>query len=105
VQGHAERVGEAEASAVIDRRYNREKMRLHVPLVSTGGDAGFDFGDGVIDDFNGAAAVAAFVVLGSFQSRSRFAQMREGSSHVGLIRPSGLKTHRRDHRHQNQTRS
>jgi hypothetical protein len=73
--------------------------------MSAGGDAGFDFGDGVIDDFNGAAAVAAFVVLGSFQSGFRFAQMRQGSPHVGLIRPNGLKTHRRDHRHQNQTRS
>jgi hypothetical protein len=72
--------------------------------VSADGDAGFDFGDGVIDYLNGAGAVAAFVVLGSLQSGFRIAQMRQGSSHIGLIRPNGLKTHSRDHRHQNQTR-
>jgi hypothetical protein len=73
--------------------------------VSASSDAGFGFGDSVIDDVNGAGAVAAFVVLGPLQSRFGFTQVRQGSPHVGLIRPSGLKAHRRDHRHQNQTRS
>jgi hypothetical protein len=71
--------------------------------MSAGGDAGFSFGDSAIDYLNGAAAVAAFVVLGSFQSGFGFAQMRERGPHVGLIRPNGLKTHGRDQCHQNQT--
>jgi hypothetical protein len=60
--------------------------------VSAGGDAGFGLGNGVIDDLNGAGAMAAFVVLGSLQSGFRFSQMPERSTHVGLISSNGLKT-------------
>jgi hypothetical protein len=66
-------------------------------------DAGFDFGDGAIDYLNRATAVAAFVMVGPFQGGFGFAQMGQGSAHVGLIRANRLHPHRRDQRHQNQT--
>jgi hypothetical protein len=60
--------------------------------VGAGGDAHFNLSDGAIDYLNSATAMAAFVVLGSLQRGFSFAQMRERSAHVGLIRASGLKT-------------
>jgi hypothetical protein len=72
--------------------------------VGASGDAGFDFGNGVIDYLDRPAAVAAFVVLGALQRGFGFAQMGECSAHVGLISPNGLKTHRADHSDKNKTR-
>jgi len=65
-------------------------------LVSSGGDAGFGFGDGVIDYLDGAGTVAAFVVLGPLQSCFGFTQMRQRCPHVRLIGSNGLKTHGAD---------
>jgi hypothetical protein len=65
--------------------------------------AGFGLGDGAVDELNGAAAMAAFVVLSSLERGTGGAQMLERGAHVGLIRPNRLKTDRCDHRHQNQT--
>jgi hypothetical protein len=64
--------------------------------MSPSNDAGFDFDDGPIDYLDGAAAMAAFIMLGSLQLGSCFAQMGERSAHVGLVGPNGLKAHRRD---------
>lgn len=50
-----------------------------------GGNAGFDFGDSAIDYLDGAAAMAAFVVLRSLQSCPCIPQVRERGPHVGLI--------------------
>ena len=72
-------------------------------MVSADRYAGFDFGNGAIDYFNGSPAVAAFVVLGSLQSGFRFAQMRERSAHVGLVSSNGLKTETGNQDNENDT--
>jgi hypothetical protein len=79
-----------------------EPLGPALPLaVRAHGDAGFDFGNGVIDYLNSAPAVPAFVVLGSLQRGSRLAQMRKRSAHVGLIRASGFKTKAGHQDHEN----
>ena len=75
-----------------ERVWTRPAFFAELLAVGAGGDAGFDFGNGAIDYFNGSPAVAAFVVLGPLQSGFRFAQMGERSAHVGLIGPNRLKT-------------
>ena len=67
------------------------------------GDAGFDFGHGVIDDFNRLGAVPALVVLGPLERCLCFAQMPERRAHVGLIPARGLKPHAGNQNHQNNT--
>jgi hypothetical protein len=71
--------------------------------MSADGDAGFDFGDGVIDYLDRATAMAAFVVFSSLQGGFGFAQMRKRSAHVGLIRPNRLKTQASNQDHENDT--
>jgi len=70
-------------------------------LMPSGGNAGFGFGDSAVDELNSAAAMAALVVLSALQSGAGCAQMFKRGPHVRLISANGLKTHGRDHCHQN----
>jgi len=88
-----------------ERVWTRPAFFAELLAVGAGGDAGFDFGNGAIDYFNGSPAVAAFVVLGALQRGFCFAQMRERSAHVGLIRANGLKTEARDQDNENDSRA
>jgi hypothetical protein len=81
--GRPEGRSERDRESVTARLKARKKL-----AVSTGSDAGFHFANGAIDCLNCALAMSAFIVLRSFQSAFRFAQMRKRSSHVGLIRPN-----------------
>jgi hypothetical protein len=75
---------------VYRRRLGDDDLRLRpgTLAVAARGNAGFDFGNGAIDYLDGAAAMAAFVVLRSLQSRPCIPQMRERGPHVGLIGPN-----------------
>jgi len=64
--------------------------------LTTGGDAGFDFGNCLLDQLDRFFAVAGFVVLRLFERGPRFTQVSERFCHSRLIRSERLQAHRRE---------